>query len=132
MATTTPALTAAEVNERLATLRDLALTTDDGERGRVCTVDGYPSVMDCTCGDAHNRHVGKAGDTRCMSYVGQPDCPCTAFVPAPADVAQLWEAHTRLLKAMDVEKVADLVPVLPRSWRRRFAVAVVGSLVGAP
>jgi hypothetical protein len=130
--TTTPLPALEELNERLAALRDLALTTDDGERGRVCTVDGYPSVMDCTCGDAHNRHVGKAGNTRCMSYVGQPDCPCTRFVPAPADVAQLWEAHTRLLKALDVEKVADLVPVLPRSLRRRFAVAVVASLVAVP
>ena len=130
--TTTPLPALEELNERLAALRDLALTTDDGERGRVCTVDGYPSVMDCTCGDAHNRHVGKAGNTRCMSYVGQPDCPCTRFVPAPADVAQLWEAHTRLLKALDVEKVADLVPVLPRSLRRRFAVAVVAHLVQIP
>jgi hypothetical protein len=130
--TTTPRPALEELNQRIADLRDLALTTDDGERGRVCTVDGYPSVMDCTCGDAHNRHVGKAGSTRCMSYVGRPDCPCTAFVPAPADVAQLWEAHSRLLRALDVEKVADLVPALPRSWRRRFAVAVVASLVGAP
>ena len=130
--TTTPLPALEELNERLAALRDLALTTDDGERGRVCTVDGYPSVMDCTCGDAHNRHVGKAGNTRCMSYVGQPDCPCTRFVPAPADVAQLWEAHTRLLRALDVEKVADLVPVLPRSLRRRFAVAVVAHLVRIP
>lgn len=126
------AATAAEVNDRLTELRDLALTTDDGERGRVCTVDGYPSTMDCTCGCAHNRHVGDAENTHCMSYVGQPDCPCTAFTPAPADVAQLWETHTRLLRALDVEKVADLVPVLPRSLRRRFAVAVVASLVGAP
>lgn len=127
------AATAAEVNDRLTELRDLALTTDDGERGRVCTVDGYPSVMDCTCGDAHNRHVSNAdGATSCMSYVGQPDCTCTRFVPAPADVAQLWETHTRLLRALDVEQVANLVPVLPRSLRRRFAVAVVAHLVQVP
>lgn len=130
--TTTPLPALEELNQRIAELRDLALTTDDGERGRVCTVDGYPSVMDCTCGCGHNRHVGKAGSTRCMSYVGRPDCPCTRFVPAPADVAQLWEAHARLLRALDVEKVADLVPVLPRSWRRRLAVAVVASLVAVP
>jgi hypothetical protein len=130
--TTTPLPALEELNERLAALRDLALTTDDGERGRVCTVDGYPSVMDCTCGCGHNRHVGNAGATRCMSYVGQPDCTCTRFVPAPADVAQLWEAHTRLLRALDVEQVANLVPVLPRSMRRRFAVAVVAHLVQIP
>lgn len=114
-------------------LRAHVMLTDERDRGRVCHVDGYPSTMDCTCGCAHNRHVGATPeDTRCMGYVGMPECTCTRFVPAAADVAELWQAHVAMLKRLDVEHVASMVPYLPRRLRERFAARVIATMVQVP
>jgi hypothetical protein len=130
--TTTPPPDLAALAARVEELRAHVLTTDEGERGRVCTVDGYPSTMDCTCTCAHNRHVGDADNTRCMGYVGMPECKCTRFVPAAADVAELWERHCAMLRRLDVDHIASYVPALPRPMRERFAAKVIERLVEVP
>jgi len=131
VSTTTP--TAHDLDAHIASLREALLASEDGYSGSICTVDGYPSTMVCTCVHGHGRHYHAGDDTtRCMSYAGQPDCPCTGYVPAPAAVAALWEAHLELLRALDVEQLTELPIMLPKSWRRRFARAVVVHLVGAP
>jgi len=114
-------------------LRAHVMLTDERDLGRICHLDGYPSTMNCTCGCAHNRHVGSTPeDVRCMSYVGQPDCGCTWFVPAPSDVAKLWQAHVAMLKRLDVEHIASMVPYLPRRLRERFAARVIATMVQVP
>lgn len=131
--TTTPPPDLAALAERIAEMQAHVLTTAEGERGRVCHVDGYPSTMDCTCGCAHNRHVGSNSDnTTCMGYVGMPPCKCTRFVPAAADVAKLWQEHCAMLRRLDVDHVASYVPLLPRRVRRQIAVSVIASLVEVP
>lgn len=131
--TTTPRPDLAALTERVEELRAHVLLTDEGERGRVCHVDGYPSTMDCTCGCAHNRHVGDTTEgTRCRGYVGMPPCTCTCFVPAPADVAKLWQEHCAMLGRLDVDRVASYVPLLPRRMRERFAVSVIAGMVEVP
>jgi hypothetical protein len=131
--TTTPPPDRAALAARVEELRAHVLTTDDGERGRVCHVDGYPSTMDCTCGCAHNRHVGHTvEDTHCMGYVGMPECTCTAFVPNPTDVARLWQEHCAMVRRLDVDHIAGYVPVLPRRVRERFAVAVIAGMMEVP
>lgn len=131
--TTTPPPDLAAITERVTELQAHVLTTDDGERGRVCHVDGYPSTMDCTCGCAHNRHIGSTPEnTRCMGYVGMPECTCTVFVPAADDVAQLWQMHCAMVRRLDVDRIAGYVPLLPRRLRERFAVSVIADLVEVP
>lgn len=103
-----------EMKDHLASMREHALTNGDGELGRVCAMDGYPTPMRCTCDHGHNRHSGKPDETRCLSYVGQPECNCTEFVPMSDDVAALWEAYARLLRAIDIQKIVDRVPI-PRA-----------------
>lgn len=110
--TTTPDHTppgTAALLERLAALHEENLTNDDGEPAVVCNIDGYPSPMTCTCTHGHNRHSG-TDVVHCMSYVGQADCPCTAFVPDTASVSALWLAHTELLGRLDLDKIAALMP----------------------
>lgn len=70
-------------------------TDEDGESASVCVFDGYPTNLDCVCGHDHGRHVGTV--VRCMSYSGQPDCSCDAFVPSAESVQQLWEDARTLL-----------------------------------
>lgn len=131
--TTTPPPDIKILTQVLDGLRAHVMLTDEGERGRVCHVDGYPSTMDCTCGCAHNRHIGTTlEDTRCMGYVGRPDCTCTGFVPSAADVAELWQAHVAMLKVLDVENIEPLVPYLPRRLRQRFAARVLATIVPVP
>lgn len=131
--TTTPPPDLAALTAHVAKLQAHAMTEDDGEPGRVCHVDGYPSTMDCTCGCAHNRHWGGTPEnTQCMGYVGRRDCTCTRFVPAAADVAKLWQEHCAMLRRLDVDHVASYVPLLPRRVRRQIAVSVIASLVEVP
>lgn len=131
--TTTPRPDLAALADRVAELQAHVLTTAEGERGRVCHVDGYPSTMDCACGCAHNRHVGSTHEnTRCMGYVGMPDCTCTCFVPAAADVARLWQEHCAMVRRLDVDTIAGYVPLLPRRVRERFAVSVIAGMIEVP
>lgn len=85
----------------LAQIREQHHQTGAGEPGAVCVFDRYPTTLDCTCHHGHNRHSGKPGSTRCMSYYQQPDCSCTEFVPAPGGVTALWESHGRLADALE-------------------------------
>jgi hypothetical protein len=132
MTTTAPpdlAALAAHVEE----LRAHVLTTDEGEQGRVCHVDGYPSTMNCTCGCAHSRHEGgTAENTQCMGYVGLSHCTCTRFVPAASDVAELWQAYCALLRQLDVDTIAGYMPALPFWVRERLAAKVIEGLVQVP
>jgi hypothetical protein len=132
--TTTPPPDLAALAARVEELRAHVLTTDDGEEARVCHVDGYPSTMACTCGCAHNRHVGGTPENiQCMGYVGLPHCTCTRFVPAPADVAQLWQMYRAMVLRLDVAQLAAYAPhMLPRAWRERFAAKVIERLVEIP
>lgn len=111
--TTTPDTNDTELRAYLADLREHYLATDDGEPAVICSVDGYPSTMTCTCAHGHNRHCG-TDVVRCMSYVGMPDCDCTGFRPDPASVTSLWLAHTAMLRALDVDAILALVPA-PRA-----------------
>lgn len=150
------------MNDHLAGLRERFLTNGDGELGRICIMDQYPTPLTCTCGHGHNRHSGKPDETRCMSYVNEPDCSCTEFVPASPDVAALWNAYSRLIKAVDIDTILALIPppqqtLYVREWpkdeqalwdarrdresglaavdelrRRKVALAIVTALVGAP
>lgn len=113
-------------------LRAHVMFTDGRHLGRVCPVDGYPSTMDCTCGCSHSRHEGPAEDTICRGYVGMTPCNCTGFVPSAADVAELWQAHCAMLKRLDVEHIAPLVPYLPRAARERFAARIIETMVQVP
>lgn len=72
----------------------------DGAEEVICVFDHYPTSLDCTCHHGHTRHSGKPGEVRCASYWGQPDCDCTAFVPAPASVLRLAVSHRSLLEAL--------------------------------
>jgi hypothetical protein len=104
-------MTTTDTPERLQLLRRHFLTDGDDAPAKVCLIDGYPTYLSCTCGHAHTRHT-ETGRTACMSLSGQPDCPCTRFVPSPESCTATWEALVELVDRLDVDRLTDLVPDL--------------------
>jgi hypothetical protein len=103
---------------QLAALRERHLYDGDDEPAVICNVDGYPSTLTCLCTHGHTRHLG-TDEIRCMSYVGQPDCDCTRFVPDAASVSTLWLAYTTILRALDIDQLVQLVPTVHASQHVR-------------